>query len=784
MEEIMRKRIFALVLAMLMLTSAASCSKDNTTEPSATSVASTTDGEPVEKIKVLTGVYSEEDLGVPEDFDVVGNMTPAYDKETGEMRLFVSKYDYQTDKEGNFVTSKYIYQLLTFDKDMNITATKDIIFPDSETSYISKALLSGNNLYCLINDYMSDSNTYYVCKYDITTDEVTKSNAINGLFNIENPDWFYLQYISVTSAGDIFLAADSEIVVLNSDFTKKTSIPISNWVQSMSCSPDGDVYISSYFDNGMGIAKVDAEKGTLGTPISIGNEASDIFFGEGCDLFISKNDGIYGCTFAEDGTLTQEMLLNYSNSDINRSNFNLLSVVDKDTVIGYDYSSDSRSMVVLKKSADIDLSSVKVVEIATSEYTSYTVASYIVDYNKTHKDSRIVLNDYTKYNTDDDYSAGKTKLMNDVSTGLYKPDIIIGSYFNGTASDFVKKGLFIDLGTFLDSDAELKRDDIFDSVIRAFSTSDGKIWGLTTDINLQTLVAKTDTLNGKTSWTIDEMIDYANSLPAGTQLLEGLTQSNILSLFQSVFNTYIDMQNNTCDFENESFYKLLNFISTLPKEYDYSMNDGNDNYYETYQTGKTALYPAYIYSPSNIPELQCVFNTKDYTLIGYPTTGDNTYGGIISYDTAYMITNWCENTDVAWNFIKSAILGSTSYNISNGIPITKSALEELCKEYYDYEFEFYFSGAASWGKRDPDNPRTQEDMTEPGILAYFTEDDANLIMNYLENECGSPMTDTIPAEVTGIITEEITSFSGGAKTAEDCARVIQSRVKIWLAEHE
>ena len=89
-----------------------------------------------------------------------------------------------------------------------------------------------------------------------------------------------------------------------------------------------------------------------------------------------------------------------------------------------------------------------------------------------------------------------------------------------------------------------------------------------------------------------------------------------------------------------------------------------------------------------------------------------------------------------------------------------------------------------YGQKDPNYPRTQEDMTEPGILTYFTEDDTNLLMNYLDNECGSPMADTIPAEVTNIITEEITSFSGGAKSAEDCARVIQSRVKIWLAEHE
>lgn len=158
----MRKRFFALVLAMLMLTSAASCAKDNTTDPAGTNVTSTTDGEAVEKIKVLTGVYTEKAVDVPEGFNAVGNMTPSYDKETGEMRLLVSKFEDQTDKEGNYVTSKYIYKLLTYDKGMNITATKDLVIPDSEMSYINQAVISGDNLYYLTNDYINNRAIYYV----------------------------------------------------------------------------------------------------------------------------------------------------------------------------------------------------------------------------------------------------------------------------------------------------------------------------------------------------------------------------------------------------------------------------------------------------------------------------------------------------------------------------------------------------------------------------------------------------------------------------------------------
>ena len=99
---------------------------------------------------------------------------------------------------------------------------------------------------------------------------------------------------------------------------------------------------------------------------------------------------------------------------------------------------------------------------------------------------------------------------------------------------------------------------------------------------------------------------------------------------------------------------------------------------------------------------------KDYTLIGYPTTGANTYGGLITYDTAYRIASCCENTDIAWDFIKSTITPKGE-RYSNNLPILKSSMKAQCETYYDYEFEYYFSGGASWGPMDPDNPTTQED---------------------------------------------------------------------------
>ena len=37
--------------------------------------------------------------------------------------------------------------------------------------------------------------------------------------------------------------------------------------------------------------------------------------------------------------------------------------------------------------------------------------------------------------------------------------------------------------------------------------------------------------------------------------------------------------------------------------------------------------------------------------------------------------------------------------------------------------------------------------------------------------------------ISAIIEEELSAFAAGVGTAEDCAAKIQSRVSIWMAEH-
>ena len=780
----MSKKIMAAVIAGLMLFTTIGCTSEKNGTTDETAVEKQNDNTP----QMLTNVFKGNNITLPEEYRVIEGASPYYDKDSGEITLLCVKTEYIYDDNGEYVSSNNLYKTCKYDKDLNIIEDKDIeLFGDDHETYAGNCVILSDKIVCGVTKFVDGQNSYTITIYDMTSGESKTSEELNGLFDTaEEGGWFYVNSICVNKDGDIYIGSENEILVLNDSFVKKFSMPVERWINSMASSPEGDIYVISHFDKGQGIAKVNPETKSFGDPIYPGDNTRQLMFGDGYDLYVEFEDGIYGCSFTEEGVVSV-MLMDYTNSDISRSSFTAIAMLDKDTLIASDRSSEN-SLQLYKKVPDIDLSNIRTVEIVSTRGFDYFTTIGIVQYNKAHHDTRLLVTDYSKYATDENYNAGREKLINDIITGLYKPDIILTDTYSTVVENVIKNNIFMDIGTLIDNDAGMKRDDILGAVIRACSTSDGQLWGLPSGYSVETLVGKTDTLGGRTSWTFSEMLDFAKTLPEGTTLMQGLSQQSAFYQLDGFFTQFIDLENHTCDFENQNFYDTLNFIASLPAEYDYSADRNPDNRYEKFQNGQIALFSMWMHDAASILEPECVFNTKDYTFIGFPTYGDNTRGGIISCSNIFVVTKFCENTDIAWDFIKSvAAPDGDSVSRSFGgrdLPILRESLRKLCEVFYDYEFEFYYSGGGGYGPGDPDNPRTQDDLNEPGILTHFTPEHTEALIDYIDNDCGSPITEAMPTELQNIISEEITSFTGGAKTAEECAKVIQSRAKIWLAEHE
>ncbi|MBR4896690.1 MAG: hypothetical protein IKZ41_09690, partial [Clostridia bacterium] len=506
---------------------------------------------------------------------------------------------------------------------------------------------------------------------------------------------------------------------------------------------------------------------------------------------------VWAADLGEDGKYTAVLVMDYLNSNVSRDDMTLLAVVDEETILFAELTNEetwTRSPSVWRQAEDVDLSAVTVIEAAYADYVDHRIAKRIVKFNREHPDIRIVTTDYSRYATEEDYRAGMNRLAMEMVNGVYKPDIVLGMPGYNPLSTLLSKKLYLDLTPNVEQDGKFNKENIFGSVLSAFTAKDGSLWALTVEANVSTLMS-TPALLGKYAdrdgWTLGEMMDYAASLPEGTELMENVMQENASYMLANGYGTFIDEENAVCHFEDPDFLKFLAYLKTLPKSWEeYQAKAASeqvdyDERYHLYHEGKIALKEANFYDLAEFLNLEMAFGTKDYVMIGFPRSSDGVSGTKFNSGTAVSITGFTKSPDAAWEVLK-AIIDPDSDSYRNGIPILRSSFDEMCEEYYHDRFEFYYDGSASWGTYDPDNPddqRTTEDLDRPGIVTFFTKDDAARIREFLDRPV-EPVGGAVNEEVSASINEEISAYLGGSVDAAGCAKRIQSRVSIWLAEHK
>ena len=111
-------------------------------------------------------------------------------------------------------------------------------------------------------------------------------------------------------------------------------------------------------------------------------------------------------------------------------------------------------------------------------------------------------------------------------------------------------------------------------------------------------------------------------------------------------------------------------------------------------------------------------------------------------------------------------------------------MKKICDEYHTYLFEIELDGSGmSWKNYDSEVDNLLTDTDGTIIKTLFTEKDEQELVDWLDNEVGQAVTEYVDSEIYDIINEEITSYLSGIKSADECAKIIQSRISVWIAEH-
>ena len=549
---------------------------------------------------------------------------------------------------------------------------------------------------------------------------------------------------------------------------------------------------------------INAETKTFDTEnkTKLPNRAWDIYPGvDEYNFLYNYNSKIFGYISATD---TSEKLLDWMDSDINPNNMSSFAVMNDGRIIAVlnywdDETQTSVNELVMMERVDASSLPEKTVLTLACFYLDYNIQQKIVDFNKTSDAYRIVVKDYSEFNTNDDYSAGLTRLNTEIMSGVI-PDMFLTE--NLPIERYAAKGILTDLYELIDSDGSLTRESFVPQIIKACET-DGKLYELPASFMVQTAFGLSKVVDGYDVWNVAAVQDAMTKLQDDAYVFDYYTtQSTVMgNCVSNNLSAFVNWQTGECSFDSEGFIALLNFAKTFPAEFDWETYDSEHSgeYVDDatmMKNGQKLLSQAYLYGFEDYLYSMSQFGDTDISFVGYPSE-DGTSNHLFSTSQTFAISTTCQAKDVAWNFLSQLVREDyqSGDNVWN-FPVNQKAFDAKMKEAMTEEYQTDENGNQILDENgDPIKiPKTSYYTTvasSSSMDAAAANDTGRVDIYALSQEQADQILDVISKTtrlaaydeaIMDIVNDEAAPFFAGQATAEETASAVQSRVKLYVAE--
>ena len=613
----------------------------------------------------------------------------------------------------------------------------------------------------------------YVEKYNLRVFDASGAQTFCAELSslIESEDYFYVSAFAVSGTGEAVLMANGNaIYVLNADGSLKGSIDtsdLSNGISNFVTLGDGSVAALVYGEDyaAFDLRPVDTSAMQLGeATASLPTDAySARPSGGGYDFCYNKGESFYGYKLA-DGS--EEKLVTWINCDVNSNNLTSPYITEEGNIVclssEYSNTGDGATtyFITLTKTP-YDQVPQKTTLTLACVYLNYYIKNQILDFNRKSSDYRIEVRDYSEFNTEDDYSAGYTKLITEIGSGAV-PDIMVTDGL--PIETFGAKGLLADLWPFIDADEELGgRAGVMEPVFNALS-QDGKLYEITSNFYITTIAGPASIVGTEPGWTYDEMYAALDQMPEGCELFSlGTTRSDVFSSICMLnLSRFVDWTTGECSFDSDDFISLMEFANRFPETFDWEHHEWTNEDGDAYRIkeGRQLLLTVSLPDAYNYNYYSEMFN-GDMALKGFPDVPGS--GAVFNLNgTSLAIASTCKNQDAAWSFVRTLLTREYQENNTYGFCTNRELCEEniqsmVGESYYSYD---------------------QVTGEEKEII--FTQENADLITDLINNT--SMVADYNTSQINDIINEEVAYYFSGEKTAQDVAATIQNRVSIYVNE--
>ena len=505
--------------------------------------------------------------------------------------------------------------------------------------------------------------------------------------------------------------------------------------QRMALLADGRLILDTNADGHYALTIFDQESRSFGSPIPFDKGGSLLCGGERWDVYLTEKQfewlsvGIVGRALLEapDG--------GFFAADGNNRLFRMRQV---DVEVGESGEPETMTLVVLDR-------------LFLSSY----LEDAILDWNRAHPECMIVVRDYFTGQHSNDWrqqeqateEARKAMAM-DIITGGTHPDLFDLTSLN--AASLAVGGKLENLYPWLDADPELNRENFYPNVLQAQEIRGG-LYEVVTNYSMLTATGFSSEVGSARSW--DELLHLADSTDRCERLFtaESWSRMGFLQLLTDASGRkLVDWDTGECHFDSPYFLSILEAVMQLPEQAvepeDYyseqhSHADGEglltlSEYGDVWQGASAGRqYGEGNYTIVGLPELGSVL--KPYSTLGAAALG-------MAADS--------QHKEECWAFLRTFYLNPRPYAFGGA----QGSLEEsIQKELRQREQEGLMD---KWPNAETDMRAFADAFTGASVL--YRHDDA----------------------VWEIVEAEANRYFAGQISAEECAKAIQSRASIYIAE--
>jgi|GEM_PF-826579 len=344
------------------------------------------------------------------------------------------------------------------------------------------------------------------------------------------------------------------------------------------------------------------------------------------------------------------------------------------------------------------------------------------------------------------------RLNTEVISGK-QPDMLVfsseGYYDTPVISPYtyISKGYLVDMTEFFEADPDIGLEDI--SIAAALET-DGGIYFLGNSFKIETFAGLSSIFGDSYGWTFDKYLELEASIPENTNMIYNITKELFLRQMSARYlATAIDWEAGTCDFNNDEFIAILEAsgrIKDTPEDVENMDFTLGEVKVANGSQITVNIWTKFVWELVLSEKLA----GKPLSFVGWPTV-DGSVGSDIILNSPIGIISQSPHIDGCWEFIKFMLTEVDAVNL----PVYKPALEELMA-------------------LEKSQPRTYMN-----INVEMTDEDEVRFWGLLDAIENVAIYDQFALQ---IIEEEGAKFLYGDKTAKQTAEAIQSRMRIYVAE--